>query len=294
MKKITGILGAALVLTALTGCTNATAKLKDSSTALITVNGKNITKGDVYNVMLSSNGAAQAVKDATKIIVNAEVEITDDLQSQADTMLSYYKTLYGDTFSTYLESSGITEDDYLNDTIIPSLQSEELPKKYVEQNYDELVTTYMPLQGVVIAFDSEENANSALSVLKDGTSDAAAAAEAYGSSSDTASQIYTTQSGLDSAVWSALIASTSDEGWKTVTGDDGSFYVIRLDSNDKEALKDDIITEIASYDATSTDSNIYFFKKYNFHVYDINLYNSIGNSDDYSSYLVQDPVDTAE
>ena len=79
----------------------------------------------------------------------------------------------------------------------------------------------------------------------------------------------------------------------TVAGDDGSFYVIRLDSNDTEALKDDIITEIASYDTTSSDANTYFFKKYSFHVYDINLYNSIGNSSDYSSYLVQTPVDTA-
>ncbi len=293
MKKINRILKAALVLTVLTGCTNATAKLKDSSSALITVNGKSITKGDVYNIMMSSNGASQAVKDATKTIVNAEVEITDDMKTQADSMLSYYKTLYGDTFSTYLESSGLSEEDYMNKSILPSLQAEELPKKYVEQNYDELVSKYMPVKGSVIAFDSEENANSALSVLKDGTSDAAAAAEAYGSSSDASSKIYSTQSSLDSAVWSALRASTAEEGWKTVAGDDGSFYVIRLDSNDTEALKDDIITEIASYDTTSSDANTYFFKKYSFHVYDINLYNSIGNSSDYSSYLVQTPVDTA-
>ena len=54
-----------------------------------------------------------------------------------------------------------------------------------------------------------------------------------------------------------------------------------------------MISTLSGITAVQDDSNTYWFRKYNFHVYDIDLYNAIESAD--SKYLVQamaDPTPT--
>ena len=173
---------AAVLMGTLSGCSDAQAKLKDSSTVLITVGSKNITKGDVYSILNSTYGTSTAITNANNIIAAAEIETTDDMRKQAEETLENYKSLYGDMFITYLEQTGMTEEEY-KEQLILSLQAEQLTLNYINENYESLCTAYTPVKATLLEFESSEDANAALSELKDGKATAAEAASAHNSSS---------------------------------------------------------------------------------------------------------------
>ena len=157
MKK-TKLLMASALLVGLCGCTDAQAKLKDSSTAVMSVGSQNITKGEIFSVLSSAYGANAVINDAVSRICAAEVEITDEMRTEAEGSLESMKALYGDSFQNYLESSGMSEEDYINEVILPGLQADKLPKRYIDENYDELAEKYHPVQATVLDFTSEEDA----------------------------------------------------------------------------------------------------------------------------------------
>ena len=121
MKK-TNLIMASALLVGLCGCTDAQAKLKDSSTAVMAVGSQNITKGEIYTVLSSAYGANAVINDAVSRICAAEVEVTDEMRTEAEGSLESMKALYGDSFLNYLESSGMSEEDYLNEVILPGQQ----------------------------------------------------------------------------------------------------------------------------------------------------------------------------
>ena len=51
--------------------------------------------------------------------------------------------------------------------------------------------------------------------------------------------------------------------------------MIHVDETDANNFKDEFKSSISSTDAVKKDAITYFFKKYNFTVYDINLYNAL-------------------
>ncbi|MBR2828960.1 MAG: hypothetical protein IKE68_00245, partial [Solobacterium sp.] len=167
---------ASALLVGLCGCTDAQAKLKDSSTAVMAVGSQNITKGEIYSVMSSAYGAGVVINDALARICAAEVEVTDEMRAEAEGSLESMKALYGESLQNYLESSSMTEEDYINEVILPGLQADELPKRYIADNYDALAEKYHPVQATVLDFTSEEDANAALGALRDGSKNAEEAA----------------------------------------------------------------------------------------------------------------------
>ncbi len=279
---------ASIFAISMVGCSDASVKLSDSSTALIKVGGTSVTKGDVYSIMVDMSGADTVINDATNTIASAEVEITDEIQEQAESTLSTYQTLYGDSFATYLESAGMTEDEYLNTYLIPSLLASELTTKYVEQNWDSLIATYKPRMATVLEFTSTDDRDAALSELNAGEEDAATVAENNNSSSTGESELFTSQStSLDSMVRAVLSSLTPEDGWTNAETTSGStFYLVRVDDDDPENFRDDVVETLTSMSAIESDANTYFFKKYGFHIYDITIYNQVSAS--YSDYLVQD------
>lgn len=293
MKKNTLLLTTALLsLTTLAGCSDAQAKLKDASTALFSVGNKTVTKGELYAKMNSTSGASVVTNNATKAISAAEIEITDEMQESAESTLKSYKSMYGDTFSSYLENTDLTEEEYLETVLIPSLQAEQLPKAYLEQNWDNALKLYSPVKATVLEFSSVDDASAALSELNDGSATASEAASNHNSSSTGTSTIYTIEdTDLDSMVRSVINSNTPDNGWAQVPASDGSaYYVVKVDDNDPNNFKDECIEKLVSITQVKSDSTTYFFKKYNFHVYDKTIYDAI--EEDYPDYLVQDMVDT--
>ncbi len=288
MKKIMKAAAALVTAAALAGCSDATAKLNDAKTTVMTIGSSKITKGDIYTVMNNIGGASQMINDATKIIVDAEVEITDEMKESAKSSLEMYKSLYGDSFTDYLESSGMTEEDYMNTYLIPSLQADELTNKYVEEHFDELIATYKPVKAVILTFTSQTDADAALSELKDGSATAAEAAKNHNSTSSGDAQIVTTESStVDSAVRTMLLSDTPFEGWISVTSADGaSFYLVKMESNDPSAFKDEAVEALADTTGMSSKATTFYFEKHGFHIYDKPLYDAVAQ--DYADYLVQD------
>ncbi len=288
MKKSNMILGCGLLISALAGCTDATAKIPDSSSTLFTIGNANITKGEVYSMMFSSSGASTAVTNAESYIAKQEIEVTDEMKENAQGTLDMYTSYYGDSFAQYLEDMEMSEEDYLNENLIPGLQADELPKKYVEEKFDELVETFAPFKATVLTFESEDDAKAALSELNDGTATAEEAASNHNSSSSGTSTMYTIESTeLDSMARTVLTSMKADDGWALISSSDGaSFNVLRIDEKDAEAMHDEVVDTLANISNVQNDAKTHWFKKYNFHVYDIDLYNAI--KADYPDNLVQD------
>ena len=295
MKKIVKVFAAAMALSVLAGCTDATAKLPDSTSAVFSVGSKTVTKGDIYAMMNASSGAVTAVNNANRVIARAEIEVTDEMKESAQSTMDSYKTYYGDTFTTYLEQMGMTDEEYLNDYLIPSLQAEKLSSKYVEENFAKIISMYSPRKATILSFSSEDDANAALSELKDGSKDAATAAKDHNSTSTGTSSIYTLEStDIDSTVRTVLNSSKPDDGWTMVPASDSSSYVVlKVDDSDPENFRDEAVETLAALTNVQNDSTTYWFKKYGFHIYDKTIYDAVAA--DYPDNLVQNlPAETEE
>ncbi len=292
MKKTNIALASLLALSVLTGCKDAQAKLPDSSEVLMTVGNKSVTKGDVYSMMNRMNGAAAAINDASRLIARLEIDVTDEMKESAQTTLNNYKEYYGDTFAKHLELIGMTEDEYRDDYLIPSLQAAELTSKYIDENFDIVSVLYSPVKATLLSFTSQDDANKALSALKDGSKDPETAAKENNSTSTGKSQVYTIESSsVDSAVRTVLNSGSPDDGWTMVPASDGASYVVmHIDENDPAKFKDEVATTLESITQVQNDATAYWFKKYDFHIYDKTLYDAVAA--DYPSNLVQDQTDT--
>ena len=276
-SKFILIASSALLLAA---CKDAKAKLPGSQETVMTVGSTAVTKGDLYNIMFLSSGASEAANDSMKVICDAEVEVTDEMKENAQGTLDLYKTMYGDSFQTNLDSMGMTEEEYMNQYLIPNLQNEKLVPKYIEEHFDEIVAAYDPIQATILSFTSEADAKAALSALKDGSKDAATAAKDNNSTSSGTPEIVTINTlSYDTSVLSVIRSSTPDTGWTMIPGMDGStFYVLKVESTNPADYKEEAISSLSNVSDVSAASTDYYYRKYGFHVYDIDLYNTLKES----------------
>lgn len=287
-KKLTAVVCTTILLSGLTGCSDAVAKLKDSNEVLFSIGKKNITKGDVFTLMKQNAGATTAVNEASKAIAVAEIEVTDKMKKEAEESLANYKAMYGDTFASYMKNNNLDEESYLKEYLIPSLQAKELTKKYIDENFDSLVDTYKPVKATVLTFTAQADADAALADLKGGNTDYAAVSTAHNGTGTPVSQIYTTESSnLDALVRTIITSNSPSDPWTESPASDGAkFYVIKVDENDASKMKDDVDTILQKIKQVSADASTYFFKKHNFHIYDKTIYDSV--KDKYPDILVQD------
>lgn len=283
MKKILLSICALLLLA---GCTDAHAKLKDANTAIITVGDTTVTKGDVYNSMVQQGAGYVALSDATQAILEKEVPITPEIEAEATKSLETYKTTYGDAFETTLQSYGYKDvDDFYKNSLVLSAQLSELTKKYVNDNFDALVKKYEPRQATILTFATEEEAKNAKAALESGT-DAMTVASDFNSSSAGSPRIVTVDTDLDSAVKSYIANATETGISDVLIGNDlENFYIVNVNEIDPANIKDDIITVFTNLTETATDSDLFYFKKYGFKIYDRELYDNIEAN--YPDYLLK-------
>ena len=297
MKKLM-CAGLALLLA---GCKDATAALANSGETLMTVGDTTVTKGELYNMMFASVGANTANTDAMNRISAQEIEVTDEMKEEAKNQAQFYSMMYGDQFTEFLDSMGLTEDTYAEKYILPNTLTSKLVEKYTEENFESLCTSFDPLKAIVLTFTSSDDASAAISALKDGSVTPAEAASENNSSSTGDEEVITMNTtSYDSAALSVLRSMSVDDGWTQVPSSDGAtFYVLKLVSHDPAEFKEDAVKAISGISAVTDESNDFYLRKYNFHVYDINLYNGLKELN--PDILVQDkpaptptPAPTAE
>ena len=288
MNTFRKLLAASLALMTLAGCKDATASLSNANETVMTVGSKTVTKGDMYHSLFSSVAASTSYTDVMKYITDQEVEVTDEMKEQAKSEAEMYTMYYGASFTSYLDSMGMTIEDYAEKNVLPSLKNDALTKKYISENLDSLASRYKPVQAIVLSFSSQEDASAAISALKDGSKTPAEAATENNSSSSGSEEVITTvTTTYDSTVLSVLRSSTPDDGWMQVPSSDGTlFYVLKVVSADPAEFSEAAATAFSSISAVSELCTDSYLRKYNFHVYDINLYNALKEYN--SSLLVQD------
>ena len=266
---------AAILATVLTGCVDATTKLKDGTTPIITIGNSTITKSNGYAALKQSVGSYTVVTNAINYIANTEIPTTDDIQSQAEQSLESYKNLYGDSFTEYLETLNMTEEEFVNNTLISSIKTSQLLTKYIESNYDTLCEQYTPMKFNYIVADSQETADALISKISDLTDDDLT--NYIKTAKLTLNQNSILCQNLSSDIYDSDFISTLAEAdsnkWVSIQKDSQYYVIYKTDitDNDKETIQ--------NFFLTSTDMNSIikaeYLKQYNFEIYDIDLYNSV-------------------
>lgn len=291
MKKLLTVCAFALLVT-LSGCKDATTSLSDGNDALITVGNTTITKNDVYTGLKSENGVTAIISKLTAYIVDQEVPVTDEMMSEAEsTMQSFKDTVGEENWSTFLSSMGYeNEQQYLEERALLSVRASQLTSKYITDNYDEIKENYQIRKLRIFQTTDSSIAAEVQEKVKNGELTIEEAVNQYDSVTTTydgSEQILTNASGLGSDIWENIMAVTEDNTLLDLyqySSDLSNFYVIEVVSVDVPL--EEAQSTIEGLSTIADDAFAYYLKKYNFTVYDIDLYNGIQSQK--PSYIVQD------
>lgn len=111
MKKL-WTLALAAGLLALSGCSDAVAEISNGSEVVFSVGDRSVTREDMFTTYKSS-GASYIIQEATRYIVDQEVETTEEMEKQAQEELDNFKNTYGDQSESYIKLGGYQdENDY--------------------------------------------------------------------------------------------------------------------------------------------------------------------------------------
>ena len=250
--------------------------------------------------MKASSGAEYTLTMIRQKIYEAEIEVTDEMREQAeeeyDSVATQAESYYDMTMEEYIQRLGYADkDEYIEKVILPNIEQTELNKKYFDENNEEFLSDYQPAVARILATTDQDQASQALDALNDGE-DFEAVSEEYGDTTtyDGSEQLYYTDSGLPSVVLSKLAEQSEGNtliNEVIVDSTTGTYYIAYLVSNDYETIQDQIVDALAENTSVTSDTMVYYLKKYNFTVYDTDVFNTIRTS--YPQYLVQCP-DIAE
>lgn len=276
MKHSAILMASALAALTLTGCAGASTSVADGSEKLMTIGSKTFTKQDEYQLIKRVNGPALTLQAAQQLIYAEEVGTTDEIKAQAQEMYDTYASS-SDDFEAQLKSYGYKDkDDYINNVLIPSVQSQELMKKYFTDCQAAIEEEFKPVKVEIVQTDSEDNAKKAQDAMKEGQT-GAEAAEQYASSGaaymGNAQIITKDNTALPARLVNTLSETTAsgvlDEIFSDDTStDDKSYYVVNIVSTDYAENLDDIITALSPNSEVSKDCTVYYLSKYDFEVHD--------------------------
>ena len=270
------LIAAAISMMALTGCAGANTNVADGSEKLMTIGNKTYTKNDEYQLIKRVNGPALTLQAAQQLIFNEEVGTTDEIMEQAEGMYNTYASSSED-FEEQLKSYGYKDkDDYINNVLIPSVQSTELTKKYFTECQAAIEEEFKPVKVEIVQTDSEDNAAKAQEAMRNGEA-GSEVAEQYASSGaaymGNAQIITKDNTALPARLVNTLSETTAsgvlDEIFSDDTStDDKSYYAVNIVSADYTENLVDIITALSSNSEVSTDCTVFYLTKYGFEVHD--------------------------
>lgn len=298
MKKALLITCTAGLMITLSGCKDASVAISNGNEELFTVGKTTVTNNDIYTPLFSRSGYGQVTYEVNKLVYDKEVPMDDAMVEDAKKALEADKERYGEAgFQTMISSGGYQdEDDYYEKVSVASIQSKALTKKFLEDNAEKQISTYKPVKVRMIACTSEENAKNAMSDIENGA-DFEETATKYGKT-DTykGDEIIVNQSsGLPSVVWAKISVVTDSDHLisevitdATTDAENPTYYVVKVtDTDAMNNFKEEALDSILEKSTTaSDDAMIYYLEKYNFHVYDIDIYNKYKANK--PEYLVQD------
>ncbi len=282
MKKVLVILGLSLLLV---GCGNKTTNVSNSKEVLIKVGDRTVTIGEVYSQMMSTDSTAIIKQMATRVILNKEVPVTDEMKVEADEVLKQFTDSVTDNIELYLEYYGYKDTtDYYDNGILPSLQQEALVNTYLTENFDSLVAGYRPKKIRLIEITDATLAAAALAEIKAGE-DFSVVADKYSTSTYPGDEeLVNNTSSLPDVVINFVDYLTTPTLSDVLT-DGTTNYIVQITNADTNKLKQEIIDTFA-VDTTFSDKALEtYFVKHNFTIYDKSIYDVFVQT--YPNYLAE-------
>ncbi len=275
MKKLL-ILCASLLL--ITGCSDANANVSNPTESLITVGDHSYTKGEMYNFMMSQGPDYFVISQAQEIIANAQVEVTDEILATVDETIESYKQMLGDSLVMYINQMGYEDEEAFKEALILNEQMIIITETKVTEKFEEYSATYAPRQIQIATFASQEDANSALASMNEGTSFADAAKE-FKSTVGTDTLTITNQDAYPTNVLFAINSLEKDTLSEVVAGDDEkSFYIVKMINNDPNEFTEAAVEKIAQLETIVNSTITTLFEDFNFAVYDKRLHDAVSTN----------------
>jgi len=282
MKKVLVILSLSLLLM---GCGNKTTNVSNSKEVLIKVGDRSVTIGEVYSQMMATDSTAIIKQMATRVILNKEVPVTDEMKVEADEVLKQFTDSVTDNIELYLEYYGYKDTtDYYDNGILPSLQQEALVNSYLAENFDSLVAGYRPKKIRLIEITDATLAAAALAEIKAGE-DFSVVADKYSTSTYPGDEeLVNNTSSLPDVVINFVDYLTTPTLSDVLT-DGVTNYIVQITNADTNKLKTEIIETFAA-DTTFMDKALEsYFVKHNFTIYDKSIYDVFVQT--YPNYLAE-------
>ena len=305
MKKLTVICCLILSLFLISGCTDATADVSNKNEVLFKVGKTTYTKGDMYDKMVSDDAGNGAVAKALEIVANKEIETTPAIQARGDEIYADYSKQLEESYKEAemdfdleeaLKAVGFESIDDFKNYCLNSAKEEALIDKYIEEHWNDLLEEYKPVKARMMQVsgttDTMEEAyltiNGAKERVQNGENFEAVAKSIGSKDTLAAESLYTrNDSSLDYNVLQFLISAKAPTLSGVVTNKDANaYYLIQVTNVNYEQLKPEFI-EFLKDDIDFIDEvHKSYMKKYNFTIYDINVYNFV--KDNYPAFLVQE------
>ena len=200
-------------------------------------------------------------------------------------------------FESSLEAAGYKSVDEFFEFLLSDIKIDYLQDAYIKEKWSELLTEYAPKKAKIMCFNSSEtvtmdqayeNATKALAEVQKGGSFATVAAK-YGSDSSLANEkMYTSKdTNLDANVAQFISAQTAPTLSDVIkNANDSSYYIVQVTATNEEQIRDDFVTSLKAITDFGDTVSKFYFEKYHFTIYDIDIYNAIKTN--YPSYLIQD------
>lgn len=278
----------------LTGCSEATANIKDKDETIMTIGDTKYTKGDEYELLKVSTGTDLTMELVKQAIYKQEVKVTKEMKEKAQEQVNNYKENM-ENFDEQIQSLGYKNSkQYMNKVLIPSLQASELTEKYFTDAKKDIQNTYKPSKARIIQCENKATAKKALKALKSGT-DPEEVAQQYMIDSATYSGKETLVTTKTTDLSTRLInklsktkkAGVIDEVFTNESSGNTYAYVAVLVSNTYKDIKDEVYTTLSSDDDITKECLVYYLKKYNFEVHDQDVFNNLKANN--PEYLVSRP-----
>ena len=292
MKKTPILFVCAVMM--LTGCSGATATIKDKDETIMTIGDTKYTKGDEYDLLKISTGTDLTMELVKQAIYKQEVKVTKEMKKKAQEQVYNYKENM-ENFDEQIQSLGYKNStQYMNKVLIPSLQASELTKKYFTDAKKDIQKTYKPSKARIIQCENKATAKKALKALKNGT-DPEEVAQQYmvdsakysGKEALVTTKTTDLSTRLINTLSKAKKTGVIDEVFTNESSGTTYAYVAVLVSNTYKDIKDDVYTTLSSDDDVTKACLVYYLKKYNFEVHDQDVFNNLKVNN--PEYLVSRP-----
>lgn len=281
MKKILGLF---LAFVLLVGCSKNITTVTDGDKTLASDKKFTVDKQGYYEALVDQYGASQLMVDVLSKIADEEIkdeeavnkrleERKKELSELSDKGLSEIATMYGYE----------TEEEFINDRLIPDIKQEMLINQYIQENLDTYIKEQELVSMKVITVEKESDALQLIKDIKSEEDFDKKLKENEETSDDYG--IVTKSSQLDENITKILsdLQSLEKDGVyeKAIKMTSETYAVIYVYDTQHEKI-DDISSALSNIEDVQNEVTGIYLKKYKFEVYDSQLKSDIKDmSDEY-------------